>query len=393
MSSVSNYVSCAVLWLCLVAKAPDLLRHRGDPYLRAICAVLALAGLCFFLGAPPTIGAVNRLSGVPNLAAPLTYAAITAYGAASQVLVVYWRGGPHVHRTARRWITAYTLVVVGIAVTFALGEAPVERRTDLDTYYATTPFIGQMIVLYLAAHLAAVSVTAVSSLRWARRVRGRLRAGLAVMAIGALCNSGYSVCKLLAVGARWSGHDWAVLDTNMSPAAAGMGALITVVGVLIPLVGPWLTEWRRSWRTYVRLAPLERELDELLSRRSLRLPRPRLASPTTWLMWRQTSIHNALGYLDACLDRALYARTREAALRATGDAERAEATAWAAVIASAAWDTARREHVPPPPGGEGRLVARVPDPAALVRIADALATSELVAAARTHGGTTRTGAA
>jgi hypothetical protein len=224
-------------------------------------------------------------------------------------------------------------------------------------------------------------------------VRGPLRAGLAVMAIGALCNSGYSVSKLVAVAARWSGHDWAVLGTNVSPAAAGMGALITVVGVLIPLVGPRLTEWVRSWRTYVRLAPLERELDDLLSHRSLRLPRPRLASPTTWLVWRQTSIHNALGYLDACLDRALYARTREAALRATGDAERAEATAWAAVIASAAWDTAEWQHTPPCPHRRGPLVERAPDPAALVRIADALATSELVAAARTHGGTTRTGAA
>ncbi|MGH1554058.1 hypothetical protein ACRAWF_25295 [Streptomyces sp. L7] len=86
--------------------------------------LLALAGACFFLGAPPTVGAVNRLSGVPNLAAPLTYASITAYSASSQVLIVYWRGGPHVRRTARRWIVAYTFVLVGIAVMFALGDTP-----------------------------------------------------------------------------------------------------------------------------------------------------------------------------------------------------------------------------------------------------------------------------
>ncbi len=78
MSGLINYVSCGVLWLGLLVKAPDLLRHRRDPYLRAICAVLGLAGSCFLLGAPPTVGAVNRLSGVPNLAAPLTYASITA---------------------------------------------------------------------------------------------------------------------------------------------------------------------------------------------------------------------------------------------------------------------------------------------------------------------------
>lgn len=94
MNSLINYLSCAALWLGLAVRAPDLLRHRHDPYLRAICAVLGLAGLCFALGAPPTVGAVNRLSGVPNLAAPITYAAITGYCAASQVLVVHWRGGP-----------------------------------------------------------------------------------------------------------------------------------------------------------------------------------------------------------------------------------------------------------------------------------------------------------
>src|SRR5690606_6806928 len=164
-----NSVSGGMLWLGRLVRAPDLLRHRGDPYLRAICAVLGLAGLCFALGAPPTVGAVNRLSGVPNLAAPVTYAAITAYCAASQVLIVHWRGGPRVHRTARRWILAYTGVFRGFAETSALADAPGERRTDLDTYYASTPWIAPLIVLYLLAHLGAVAVTTTSSLAWARR--------------------------------------------------------------------------------------------------------------------------------------------------------------------------------------------------------------------------------
>ncbi|PZG84239.1 hypothetical protein C1I97_34210, partial [Streptomyces sp. NTH33] len=338
MSGLINYVSCGVLWLGLVVKAPDLLRHWRDPYLRAICAVLGLAGSCFLLGAPPTVGAVNRLSGVPNLAAPLTYASITAYSAASQVLVVYWRGGARVHRVARRWIVAYALVLAGIATAFALGEAPVERRTDLDTYYATTPFIAEMIVLYLVGHLAAVSVTTVSSVRWAREVDGWLRAGLLVLGLGSLCGAGYSVTKLVAVVARWCGRDWSELGTDVSPAAAGLGALLTSAGILVPLAGPRLAECRRARRTYARLEPLERELDGVLTRRRLRLPRPRWASSGTRLMWRQTSIHNALSYLDASFDRSLYEWTHEAVLEATGDEERAEAAAWAAVITAAVRD-------------------------------------------------------
>jgi hypothetical protein len=391
MNGLINYVSCGALWLGLVVKAPDLVRHRHDPYLRAICAVLGLAGVCFFLGAEPTVAAVNHLSGIPNLAAPLTYASITAYSAASQVLIVYWRGGPHVHRTTRRWIVAYAFVLLGIAVTFALGDAPVERRTDLDTYYATTPYIAQMIVLYLTGHLAAVSVTMVSSLRWAREVRGWLRAGLVVLGFGSLCNAGYSVSKLAAVVARWCGHDWTGLSTTVSPAAAGLAALMTVTGILIPLVGPRTTRWRRARRDFARLEPLERELDEFLTRRSLRLPRPRWSSPTTRLVWRQTSIHNALGSLDAFFDPDLYERTLQAATRATGDPERAEATAWAAVIAAAAVEERGRDSPLLPPGGAESLQDRAPAPGTLVGIADALATSPLVAAARVRAATTRTG--
>ncbi|MET7295285.1 MAB_1171c family putative transporter [Streptomyces griseoloalbus] len=391
MSGLINYVSCGVLWLGLLVKAPDLLQHRRDPYLRAICAVLGLAGLCFFLGAPPTVGAVNRIGGVPNLAAPVTYVAITGYCAASQVLIVHWRGGPRVHRTARRWMLAYAVVVLAIAATFTLGDAPVERRTDLDTYYATTPFIAQMIVLYLLAHLTTVTVTAVSALRWARQVRGGLRAGLTLLGTGSLCGAGYSVAKLVAVGARWSGRDWSELGTTVSPAAAGLGALLTVVGVLVPLMTPQVTEWRRARRTYARLEPLERALDDLLTRRTLRLPRPRLASPTTRLMWRQTSIHNALSHLDVYFDREVYDRTRAGVLEATGDPERAEAAAWAAVITAAVRYEADPGREVPPPDGTGRLLDRVPDPTALARIADALTGGVPVpAAAAVPSGTTTT---
>ncbi|QOV38561.1 hypothetical protein IM697_09380 [Streptomyces ferrugineus] len=389
MTGLIAYVSCAVLWLGLLVRAPDLLRHRHDPYLRTLCAVLGLAGLCFFLGSPPTVGAVNRLSGIPNLAAPLTYVAITAYGAASQILVALWRGGPGARRTARRWVAGYAGVVLCIAVLFALGDAAVERREDLDTYYATTPYLREMILLYLAGHLTAVTITAVSALRWAREVRGPLRAGLVTLGAGAVCGAGYSGSKLVAVTARWTGRDWAALATQGAPVAAGTAALLTVAGVLIPLAGPRLIEWRRARRTYVRLEPLERELDEILARRRLRLPRPRWSSPVTRLVWRQTSIHNALSHLDAYVDRELYDTTREAALRTTGDPERAAATAWAAVIRAAARvcmaDRAGRDA---PLGavyaGESEwFQQRAPGPDALVRIADALVTSPLVRGALT----------
>ncbi|WP_328664211.1 MAB_1171c family putative transporter [Streptomyces sp. NBC_00328] len=374
MSGLINYVSCGVLWLGLTVRAPDLVRHWRDPILRTVCAVMALAGLCFLLGAPPTVGAINRVSGIPNLAAPLTYASITAYSAMSLVLIIFWKGGPDVRRIARLLMGAYCVVLVLVAVLFALGDAPTERRTDFDTYYAMTPFIAEMIVLYLLAHLAAVVTTALWSLRWAREVHGRLRTGLLTMGAGTVVGAGYSVSKLTAVVARWCGPDWSALGTEVSPGLAGLSALLTVTGILIPWAGPSLTAWLHSWRAYVGLAPLERELDGVLAHRNLRLPRPRPSSPATLLMWRQTSIHNALSYLDALFDRDLYERTHDATLLATGDRERAQAAGWAAIIAAAVRMERSGQQAPGSPGGSGPTLP-APDASALVRIAEALTTS------------------
>ncbi|MGC5562512.1 MAB_1171c family putative transporter [Streptomyces sp. FR-108] len=376
-----NYLSCGVLFLGLLVKLPDLVRDRRDPFLRMICVVMSLAGLCFLLGAPPTVRAVNDVSGVPNLAAPLTYATITAYSASSLVLIVHWQGGPNVRRTARRWMLSYAVVLGGIAVTFALGEAPVERRTDFDTYYAATPFVAAMIVLYLGAHLTAVTVTAVRSLSWAREVEGRLRAGLVVLGAGTVVSAGYSLPKLAAVVARWFGHDWSALSTRISPGFAGLGAVLTVVGILVPLIGQAVVESRRDWRAFVRLGPLDRELDDLLTRHNLRVRRPYWASPAMLLTWRQTSINNGLHHLDGLLDHQLYETVLAATLERTRDRKTAEAAAWAVTIHAAAQGRRAGET----PSRAGHMTGRAPENDLLEDISAALVTSDLVTRARQSG--------
>ncbi|MEU2338343.1 MAB_1171c family putative transporter [Streptomyces sp. NPDC013172] len=374
MSGLINYGSCSVLWMGLAPKLRDLLGHRRDPYLRAITAVLALASLCFLLGAPPTVGVINEVSHVPNLAAPLTYANITAYSASSLVLVVYWQGGPRVHRTARRWTLGYAAVIVAIGILFALGDASTERRSDFDTYYATTPFIREMIVLYLVAHLTAVTVTGVRSLRWARAVTGRLRVGLVTLGVGTMTGAGYSVCKLVAVAARWSGRDWSLLSTDLSPGFAGIGAFLTVIGVLLPLLGRRLTHWYDSWRTYRRLRPLEQELADLNVRRSLRMPRP--LSPGLWLTWRETNIHNGLKALEPHLDHDLFDRVYAHESRQADGSRRAGTAALAVTVA-----TAVRSERAGRPAFASRMddlplqLQVVKDVTDLVHVADALADS------------------
>ncbi|MGW0997756.1 MAB_1171c family putative transporter [Streptomyces sp. NPDC002523] len=372
MSGLINYISCGILWLALLAKAPDVARNRRDPFLLSISGLLAFASLCFLFGAPPVVGFINRASGVPNLAAPLTYAAVTAYSASYVILIVYWRGGPTTTRTAKRWMFGYAAVLCGIAVMFACGDASVERRTDFDTYYATTPFIAEMIVLYLVSHLTAVVMGAGRSLGWARHVHGPLRAGLLTMGLGALVTGGYSMSKVVAVVARWCGRDWSALGTTIAPACAGLGAALTVVGILVPLAGHHVARHVRLWRAYVRLRPLERVLEELLEREYLRVPRPSRASVAAWLTWRQNSIYNGLRYLGPYFDSGLFQRTYADRLRGSQDAGRAEAAAWATAITAATRAVRAQEAALSSGSGIGSPPAR-PELPALLAIADELA--------------------
>ncbi|MGW1783928.1 MAB_1171c family putative transporter [Streptomyces sp. NPDC002143] len=377
-----NYISGSVLVLGLMARLPDLVRHRRDPFLRAICAVLAFASLSFFLGAPPTVGAINRISGIPNLAAPLTYCTITGYCAASLVLIVCWRGGAGVQRTARRWVIGYGVVVIGIAVLFTLGDADMERRVDFDTYYATTPFIAEMVVLYLTALLVTTSVTAVAIMRWVRKVPGGwLRSGLFILGAGTVSTGGYSLTKLIAVVARWSGREWRDLATKVSPGFAGLGAVLVMCGIVIPLIGPRIRSWQLTLRVYRRLAPLERELETVLIRNALRNPPPHWFAIDVRLMWRQTSIHNGLNHLAGSFDMGLYEQARRAALAATGNPDQADATGWAATITVAATGTKRGQLNIDQLREDDRL-RQVPTTAALIHIADALISSDIVARAR-----------
>ncbi|GGW13899.1 hypothetical protein GCM10018980_14970 [Streptomyces capoamus] len=371
MSGSINYISCGLLWIGLLAKLPYLVRHGSEPSLRAINGVLAFASLCFLFGAPASVKLINQVSGIPNLAAPVTYASITAYSAALLIMIACWRGGPSLRRTTRSSIYGYAAVLVGIAALFVLGDASEERRSDFDTYYATAPWISEMVVLYLVANLAAVMVSAVWSLRWGfeAEVRRRpwLRASLLTIGTGTVISSGYSISKLVAVTARWTGRDWAVLGTSIPPLCAGLGALLTVVGVLLPMAGHHLS----AWRDFLRLAPLDAVLDPVLKDRALRVERPR--SPFLWGTWRWSTIHNGLMAIETLYDETLYDGMFEAELERSGDWRAATSAAWAATIAAA---VARGTQPVPEPAGAPARLSHPRDAESLVRIADAVKRAE-----------------
>ncbi len=115
----------ALLLICLV-KVPALVRRGRDMLLSAVVLLLFDGGLVFFFAAPDSIATINRVTGVPNFAAPFAYSALAFFGGASLLLIINWRPAPpdRTRRASRVCIAAYSLAIIAINVLFWVGHAP-----------------------------------------------------------------------------------------------------------------------------------------------------------------------------------------------------------------------------------------------------------------------------
>lgn len=336
IESLVLYVPGVVIATALIVKAPTLRRGWDQPLMRAVCTLLVVGSLAVFLSAPPTIVVVNELTGVVNFSAPLVYSLLTAFSGACIVLILHWSGAPGVRRATRLTVAAYGAVAVAIVVLFAIGDAPVERLRDLDTYYADTPWIREMIICYLSANAVGAAALTVLCWKWLRRLDPSmrpLRTGLAVLMLGGAFNLAFLVAKWTALCAHWSGGDLNYLSTYVAPPLGGATALLVGTGFIVPLVGrsaPW-----RDFSRYRRLRPLWAALRGFS-------PCGMRPVPLTWwspvgirLIHRESVIDDGILALVYWFDPAVREEAYEAA-RAQGRPERhAALVADAAMLAAA----------------------------------------------------------
>ncbi|GAA5706169.1 hypothetical protein AQJ43_37065 [Streptomyces avermitilis] len=334
------YLAGGLLLLACLLKLPALVRARGQDWLlSSICALLLVGSGVLFTSAPQTIIVVNRATGVSNFSCPVVYCALTGFSAASVVLVLNWRGSAdkeHTRRLSQRIIAVYLLVWALIISLYVLGDAPVERRTDFDVYYASTPYIREMILLYLIAHGVASFICSRLCWRWSREVHGTMRIGLRALAVGYLMHyAGYDAAKLVAVGARWSGHNWDFLATFVAPNMGQPSALLVAVGFILPLVGRRSDEAIRYWQ----LGPLARTMGRVQDHDA---PSPSLLPLPWWkpqfrlrLTQRQTYISDRMVVCRNYFSQQIWDEARAAAVAAGAEGKDAAVIADAAMIAAA----------------------------------------------------------
>ncbi|MDQ0683574.1 HAMP domain-containing protein [Streptomyces achromogenes] len=332
---ISFWLPTVVLGAALAIKLPSIVKLWRDPLLRAVGGLLVFGCAVFVFAAPKTIAWTNRVTGVPNIAAPWVYSLLTALSASWLLLIIAWRNGrtersAQTRRTTRLVVCVYAAVVVALWVLFALADVPVERIRDLDTYYANTPFMREEILLYLVAHTVACSVTARLVWNWSRTdgLDAWLRWGLRFLGAGYVTNLLFSAAKLTAVGARWTGHDLDWLNTGIAPSAACVAATLVAIGFIVPHAGQYLQERWRVRRRHRSLQPLSRLMRTVAGGRE---PFDLRATPELRLIRRETFIRDALLPLARRLDDDLRARAYDAAV-ALG-VERGRAQALAAAVA------------------------------------------------------------
>ncbi|MGW1747921.1 MAB_1171c family putative transporter [Streptomyces sp. NPDC002092] len=336
---ISFWIPAVVLATALVIKLPSILKLWRDPLLRAVGGLLLFACAVFAFAAPGTIVWTNRVTGVPNIAAPLVYSLITALSASWLLLVVHWRNGPtdrrEQTRRATRWvISVYAAVVITLWVLFALADVPVEQPRNLDTYYASTPFMREEILLYLTAHTVACTITTRLVWNWIRTdgLDAWLRWGLRFLGIGYATNLLFSAAKFTAVAARWTGHDLDWLNANIAPSAACIAATLVAVGFIVPHAGQYLQDRWLVRRRHRELRPLARLMRTVVGSRE---PLALRATAEIRLIRRETYIRDALLQLSRFLDEGLRGRAHDAALALGHERGRAQALAAAVTILQA----------------------------------------------------------
>ncbi|MFK0152059.1 MAB_1171c family putative transporter [Streptomyces sp. NPDC090499] len=349
---ISFWLPGLVLTAALVIKLPSILKLWRDPLLRAVGGLLLFACAVFAFAAPATIAWTNRVTGVPNISAPLVYSLITALSASWLLLVVHWRNG-HTDRReqtrrATRWVVSvYAAVVVALWVLFALADVPVEQVRNLDTYYAGTPFMREEILLYLLAHTVACAITTRLVWNWIRTdgLDAWLRWGLRFLGIGYATNLVFSAAKFTAVVARWTGHDLDWLNTNIAPSAACIAATFVAIGFIVPHAGQYFHDRWLLRRRHRALKPLARLMRTVTGGRE---PLALRATAEMRLIRRETYIRDALLQLSRFLDENLRGRAHDAARALGHEPGRAQALA-AAVTVLEAVESGR--HAPDDDGG------------------------------------------
>jgi hypothetical protein len=254
-------LAAAVAWTALGYRLWRGLRHDPrDPALYAVCTAFALMGVIFTVSTPAVWARLDAALAVPNLALLISQSGVIAFSGTIQCLIVFWTGPRAEGWRRARWRVLWVLaVLVAMAALFTRAERREERPTDAAATYAHDPAYA----VYLGCYIAMVALGVVDIIRlclpYARDAgRSWLSRGLRLTALGAGFGLVYCGIRATTLVEGQLGGDPRRLEGLVPPVAA-LGAMLIVVGLSLPSLGPRLSRvgsWHAQRSAYRRLHPL-----------------------------------------------------------------------------------------------------------------------------------------
>jgi hypothetical protein len=216
-------------------------------------------GIVFTFSTPPVSQAFAKLTGLDNISAFVIQVAVLAYCGGSRALVASWTMPRELVARKMRayWIgLALGMPVMGVLFLNA-GEAGRARNFLMQN--AGRPTIAIYIVCYVT--VLSASLLSIAHVCWKYRSDATspwLRRGLSMVGVGTLVVMGYPLARLADVIGTWLGADPSKWEFIV-PLCAGVGAVISLSGLMLPALGPNLCaidDAVGAYRDYLRLRPL-----------------------------------------------------------------------------------------------------------------------------------------
>jgi hypothetical protein len=270
--------------VALLFKMPSLIREPRNPFLRALCAVIALAGLTAVAGIPAVMSYLQISTGVPAVWLLGTLAVACAAVRSTHLLL--WNPLTEARRKINSGLVYYAIALAAIVVLCIMARgmaAPsdiLSHQEAPEAHWASIPYVRDAFLVFCATITLTYLDAAVRCARLGKLVDSRrLRRSTWILCIGMVMLSAYAVgLAVYVIGFRF-GVILADLQA-VAVLAAGCGSVMSVVGVSMPILGPR----RERLMAYWRLGPLWRDLGRAIPH--VVLERPRLPIVDTWNPWR-----------------------------------------------------------------------------------------------------------
>ncbi|MDG6106734.1 hypothetical protein Daura_29215 [Dactylosporangium aurantiacum] len=261
MNGLIYPVAAAVAWIALAYRLVRGLRQDPrDPALYVVCTAFALMGVIFTVSTPAVWARLDAAADIPNLALLISQSGVIAFSGTIQCLIIFWTNPPADGWRQARWRVLWVIAVLAaMAVLFTRAERYGERPTDAAATYAHDPAYA----VYLGCYVAMVALGVVDIIRlclpYARDAgRSWLSRGLRLTAVGAGFGILYCAIRAVTLVEGQLDTDARPLEGLVPPVAA-LGAMLIVVGLTLPSLGPRLSRvgsWQAQRSAYRRLHPL-----------------------------------------------------------------------------------------------------------------------------------------